>query len=271
MKPMRLPVFPATFGLVLATLLTIHILPQLASVLLLVFAGIILAVALDALTSALRRVLPGGHGLAYAVALVCIVLGFAIIGLLIGPQLATQIPQLIKQVPQAWGKLLSQLQDYSLLGFATAKAGQSVYWLSNNTRIMNLVSGTFGALANVFVVLFVAIYTSAAPQRYLDFASHLLAESRHRQLAALASELGTGLRHWMLGRTLTLIIVGVASGLGLWLLGVPLAFTLGLIAGLLSIVPYIGPILGLIPAFLIAAVVSLPMAAGYWYCTAACI
>src|SRR5699024_8848502 len=121
--PSRIPMSPLIFGLLLATLLTIHALPQSASVLLLVFAGIVLAVALDALTSLVQRVLPGGHGLAYAVALLCVILGLAILVLLIGPQLADQVPQLIKRVPKAWATLLSQLKQHSLLAFASNEAG----------------------------------------------------------------------------------------------------------------------------------------------------
>lgn len=254
--------FPVTVGLVLATLLTIHVLPQLASVLLLVFAGIILAVMLDALTSALGRVLPLGHGLAYATALASVVLVLAGIGLLIGPQLQTQIPQLIDQIPQAWHKMLAQLSDWGVLGEVSDKAAQSLQSLAVNNQLMKLASGTFGALVNIFVVLFVGLYGAAAPQRYLHFGRRLMSEQRQRQTAALASDLGSALRYWMLGRALTLAIVGIASGLGLWLLGVPLAFTLGLIAGVLSFIPYLGPILGLIPALLIAVVES-PMLAGW--------
>src|SRR5699024_6083358 len=106
------------------------------------------------------------------------------------------------------------------------------------------------------------LYAAAAPQRYLQFGRRLMSASKQRQIAALASDLGSALRYWMLGRVLTLTIVGVASGLGLWLLGVQLAFSLGLVAGVLSFVPYIGPILGLVPALLIAAVES-PVLAGW--------
>jgi predicted PurR-regulated permease PerM len=44
----------------------------------------------------------------------------------------------------------------------------------------------------------------------------------------------------------------VLTGLGLWLVGIPLAWTLGLIAGLLDFVPNIGPLIGFLPAFLLA-------------------
>lgn len=258
MKPFR---FQITVGLVLATLLTIHVLPRLTSVLLLVFAGVILAVMLDALTSALRHVLPGGHAPAYGAALACVALVLAVAGFFIGPQLASEIPRLIKRVPEAWDAVLAQLNSYAFLDPVIDKAWKPFHWLASNTRIMNLVSDTFGVLVNIFLVMFVAIYAAAAPRRYLHFGDSLLSGTKQKELASLAGELGQGLRHWMLARSASMTIVGFATGLGLWLLGVPLAFTLGLFAGVVSFVPYIGPILGLIPALLIAAVESLVLAA----------
>jgi predicted PurR-regulated permease PerM len=49
-------------------------------------------------------------------------------------------------------------------------------------------------------------------------------------------------------------VVGVATGIGLWLLGIPLAFILALIAGLLTFIPNIGPILSAVPAVLLGLV-----------------
>lgn len=249
-----------TVGLVLALLLTIHILPRLASILLLVFAGIILAVVLDALTSALRRVLPGGHITAYSAALICVALALSLIGFLIGPQLASEIPQLIQRMPKAWHTLLMHLNNYAFFDSVANKAQQPFNWLVNNTQILNLVSSTFGVLVNFFIVLFVGIYGAAAPARYLHFGDRLLSAAQQQHVGQLAHDLGHGLRHWLLARTVSMTVVGVATGIGLWLLGVQLAFTLGFWAGVVSFVPYIGPVLGLIPAVLIAAMGSLKLA-----------
>jgi predicted PurR-regulated permease PerM len=56
---------------------------------------------------------------------------------------------------------------------------------------------------------------------------------------------------WMVGRVLSMAVIGIATGVGLWLLGIPLAFTLALIAALLTFIPNIGPILAALPAVLL--------------------
>nr|WP_229374877.1 AI-2E family transporter [Fibrella rubiginis] len=58
--------------------------------------------------------------------------------------------------------------------------------------------------------------------------------------------------NWLIGKLFSMIVVGVLSFLGLWLLGVKLAAALALFAGLITFIPNFGPILALVPAVLFA-------------------
>jgi predicted PurR-regulated permease PerM len=60
------------------------------------------------------------------------------------------------------------------------------------------------------------------------------------------------LRNWLVAQLIAMSAVGTLTALGLWLAGVPLAFALGLIAGLLAFIPNIGPIIAIAPALLLA-------------------
>jgi predicted PurR-regulated permease PerM len=63
---------------------------------------------------------------------------------------------------------------------------------------------------------------------------------------------GQALRLWMLGQLATMIMVGVAIGVGLWAIGLPSALALGLIAAILEFIPFFGPIMSALPALLLA-------------------
>lgn len=71
--------------------------------------------------------------------------------------------------------------------------------------------------------------------------------------AEVLDESGSTLRAWLLAKLLEMLLIGVLTTLGLWLLGIQLALVLGLIAGLLSFIPNIGPVLAVIPALLLAS------------------
>jgi predicted PurR-regulated permease PerM len=64
------------------------------------------------------------------------------------------------------------------------------------------------------------------------------------------------LRWWLLGQGLLMVIIGITTTLSLWLLCIPGALTLGVLAGLLELVPFIGPWLSAIPAVLMALLIS---------------
>jgi predicted PurR-regulated permease PerM len=60
------------------------------------------------------------------------------------------------------------------------------------------------------------------------------------------------LKNWLKGQALGMLFVGVGTGLGLWLVGVPAAWAIGLVAGLAEFVPYLGVLLAGIPAVVLA-------------------
>jgi predicted PurR-regulated permease PerM len=65
----------------------------------------------------------------------------------------------------------------------------------------------------------------------------------------------------MLGRLFSMTMLGVLAALGLWLLRVPLPMALGLLAGIMTFVPYLGSIASAIPSVIIAASIDLMLAA----------
>jgi len=64
--------------------------------------------------------------------------------------------------------------------------------------------------------------------------------------------IGQTLRWWLLGRWVSMIVVGFLTAAGLWFIGVPLTLTFGLLTALLTFIPYLGPILSAIPPTLLA-------------------
>ena len=64
------------------------------------------------------------------------------------------------------------------------------------------------------------------------------------------------LRLWLKGQAIAMVVVGLLTGIGLWALGMPSAFALGLLAGVLEFIPFAGPIIAAVPAILLALAVS---------------
>jgi hypothetical protein len=113
-------------------------------------------------------------------------------------------------------------------------------------------SGLLGALGDVRIITFVAIYFAAQPYTYIDGIVTLVPKRKRARAREVLDEIGTTLSKWLFGKACSMLVVGAATALGLWLLGVPLALILGIIAGLLDFIPYLGPLMAGVPAVLMA-------------------
>jgi predicted PurR-regulated permease PerM len=117
------------------------------------------------------------------------------------------------------------------------------------TRIF---STTFGALAGLLVFLLVGLYLAVEPSLYTEGVIRLVPIAKRARAHEIVQALGHTLRWWLLGRGVSMLMVRLFTAVGLWLIGVPLALTFGLLAALLTFVPYLGPILSAIPPALLA-------------------
>ncbi len=99
------------------------------------------------------------------------------------------------------------------------------------------------AAINVFAVLVMSIYLSIHPALYREWLIALFPPIHRDLVRDVLAELADSLRAYIVGQLLTMTFLGLITGLGLWLLGVPFAFLFGIFTGLVAIVPFFGTLL----------------------------
>lgn len=225
--------------------------------LVLIFAGLLLSVFFRALADPLRR----RTGLGGVAAVAIVVLGLAalvaLFAWLAGPSLSEQFAELQRRLPAAFGELRTLVGRYewgrALLGQADVEQLADGPMLEEAT---GLASRTVGAVAaavgGVLIVLFLGIFIAAEPGYYRRGLLQLFPEPRRARAGEVLDRMDEILRWWLIGRAISMTVVGVLVWLGLTLLGVPLALAFGLLAALFDFIPYFGPILAAIPALLLA-------------------
>jgi predicted PurR-regulated permease PerM len=107
------------------------------------------------------------------------------------------------------------------------------------------------------VTIFAGIYIAAQPILYRVGICKLFPEDWREKVAEALDRLEDGLRLWLVGQLIQMVIIGCLSGLAVWLIGLPSPLALGVIAGVLEFIPYLGPILSALPAILVAVTVDL--------------
>jgi len=253
--------------------------------LILLFGAILFAIIIRGLTGLLRRVVPVPDRVGVSIVLLALLLLLGGFLWLFGTQMAQQFGQITRELPTsleqvertlrsstlgqealkvvgdipltddsgAGGQVADQadaatpqtgeqadgggLQD--LMGWIAGKIGTVVMWIGN-------------ALAAMVVVFFGAVFLSYQPALYRVGLRKMVPKDRTEQMDRTMDRTGHALWLWAAGTLAEMILVGVLTGLGLWALGVPAPLALGIIAGVLEFIPYIGPVLAAVPAILLA-------------------
>jgi predicted PurR-regulated permease PerM len=234
--------------LVLVTLL----LRQVASVLLLIFAGGLLAVFLDGLTTQLHKRTGLSRGWCLGLVVLVLVAFFFGSGWFAGPRIGDQIGELGERIPDAVDRLRSTIERYEWGRSLLSNAPSSGQGMSLLSFVAGGITNVVGVITSGVVAIIIGFYAAVAPEVYIRGAIRLLPLARRERGREVVRALGLALRWWLVGRIASMVVVGVLTAVGLWIAGVPLAFALGLIAALLSFVPYIGPIISVVPAALVA-------------------
>lgn len=244
------------YGIGAFLLLVAVLLWHASNVVLLVFSSLLIAVLLNDATKVLQSRLHLGRGLALGIVLAVVVALLALGGWLLAPRVVTQVNQLITELPASLQRMWNYLEGHSVLREAVRMLPAPEQMVKNTSAVMaragSIFSGLLGTLGNVVFILFVAIYLAAQPGIYTRGLIKLLPPSKRPRGMVVVTEQGKTLSLWLRGKLLSMTVVGVVTGIGLTLLDVPLALALGVVAGLLDFIPYIGPILAAVPALLIA-------------------
>ncbi len=243
-------------GIGTALVLGLALLWAVAEVFLLIFAGVLVAVLLRGLSRWVSDHTPLSERWSLALVVLAIVAVWAAGAALLGAQLVAQVGELIERVPRLMQQFRQQLEQSQLgrqlLERAAQPQQQGADPSSAAAPIAGILSTTFGAVANVVIVLFVGLYLAVKPDLYITGLLHLVPVAKRPRATAVLQTIGYTLRWLLVGQVISMLVVGVLTSVGLMLLGVPLGLLFGILAGLLEFVPTIGPLISAVPAVLFA-------------------
>jgi predicted PurR-regulated permease PerM len=247
-----------TIAVVAAIALALAFLSLAAQVLLLVFAGVLLAILFRSIANAIDAGLGIGPGWGLTLTLLGIVVLVGLGTWLLLPDIVTQGRQMVEQLPRGWDELQQRLTTIFGDSAMIDSAFDSVASPGRGTMkdivggVFGVVSSTLGVLGSGLVILVTAIYLAADPQTYRGGLIRLVPPAHRDRARQVADQVGDALLWWVVGKLIAMALIGVLTYLGLLALGTPLALSLALIAALLTFVPNFGPIIAAVPAILLA-------------------
>ncbi|MDR7520632.1 MAG: AI-2E family transporter, partial [Armatimonadota bacterium] len=235
-------------------------------IILVVLIAAILATGLNPVVEAVerrawtRRRRRLSRGASVAVVYLGLLAALGLIGsLFVGP-VVNESREFIERAPALYARLLQMLaewrQRYPWLPDLTAVLDRLPQEAGALTSYVGAATGVafrvFGAVVSTVTVLVLSIYMLLEGADIRAGFLRLFPPAHRAQVEPVLRGVGLKFGGWLRGQLVLGFIVGLAAGLGTWILGLPYPFLLGLAAGVTELVPMIGPVLGAIPAIFIA-------------------
>jgi len=170
------------------------------------------------------------------------------------PAVSAQVDELSRSLPKALERGATALDRYDWGRALVERARHLDDFLVRRetlSRAGGILSSTAGAIGGFLVFLFIGLFVAFEPEVYRSGLVRLMPPRARKRGGELLTETAHVLRMWMAGKLLSMLVVGIATWLGLFLLGVPLGLTLALLAAVLTFIPNFGPVLSAVPAILL--------------------
>jgi predicted PurR-regulated permease PerM len=247
-----------------------------AATLFLIFAGVLLGVALTALTELLGRFIRLPEPIRLAI--VCLTLAVLLSGVLVlgGATIAQQATVLSNTIKSQLTNVKSFLErngvdtsyfDFGNLESSQDSSGATAQGTGSGTgtgtshnlpsasaiassggaivsQSLKVLLGTVSVVGNFFIVAFLGLAFAAQPAIYRAGLIFMAPAKYRAQTLAIVDQIGETLKRWLLAQLLTMFAVFAVTWIGLAIIGIPSSFILGIQAGLLAFIPTIGALIG---------------------------
>lgn len=228
-------------------LLSLWVLFQVRETILWIFVSFILMAALKPSTDSLEK--------AGMLRIIAAILHYLLIVFFIVFAVSSVIPPLVSQTVHLAESLPTYL--HTLLPAIVIDAQVITQQLTPiSSNLLSVTIGIFSNLIAVFTVFVISFYLLMERKNLHQQLAVFVGEKASMRLTAVITKIEERLGAWVRGQLTLAFIIGLATFVVLSFLGLPFVLPLSIIAGVLEIVPVIGPIISAIPAIIIALTIS---------------
>ena len=243
-------------GILLLIIIIFLLFKALFSVILLALAGILIAIYFHGFANVLHRKLHLSEGWSLAISVIFNIILVTAFFWFVGARLKQQVSVLSDTLPKTIHELKGHLQQ-SAIG---QKVLNYLSFSGNDQKTLAVAktffSSSFGILSDLYIIILMAAFFIASPSIYKKGIIKLLPPKAKDKGEKLLNKINDVLKNWLKGQIIGFFFIAVLTGVGLWIVGMPLVLTLALMAGLLNFIPNFGPIIALIPAVLLALTIG---------------
>lgn len=166
----------------------------------------------------------------------------------------SSFPVLLEKAEIYFGIFQQWQQGFDHISFQQILANLAENLTGKSSRIFGSIINILGGFASFIFILVISIYLNAREKGVKKFLLNLIPFEHHIYALNLIEQIQKKMGNWVWGTLIACFSVGLFIYLGLLALGVKYALVLGVLAGILNLIPYIGPVISTIPAVFLAAI-----------------
>ncbi len=241
----------------LAILIALYILWRIKQVLLLAFAAVVFATAINQLVKLLQAKFKLNRQIAIAISVGGVLIFIVSFIALVIPPFIEQFKELVTLVPDGleklngWNEWLRNflpdriIEDFQGIEALTQNLRSWINGLVSN--FFDLFSSTLAVFLNSLLVIVVTIMLLVTPTPYKQVFLLMFPAFYRRRIQTILKKCEKNLGGWSIGILFNMAVIAILSGIGLWALGVRLPLANSLLAGMLTFIPNLGPVLSVVP------------------------
>lgn len=240
-----------TTAIVCLTLVIILIVRVAFNVLLMALAGVLIAVYFHGLADLISQKTKFGRRISLIISIGGTTILFAVMTWFIGARIQNQVTELNNTLPQTISTVKAKMSK--------TPVGQKIleYTSGNNSQKLmdtatSFFSTSFGILGDLYIILFLGVFFTADPSLYQNGIILLLPSQKKPVGRIILNRIRVALKGWLKSMLVSMILISILISVSLNIVGLPGTTVLGLITGVLEIIPNFGPVIAMIPGVLLA-------------------
>jgi predicted PurR-regulated permease PerM len=247
--PSKIEISHRTIIFTTSFLLSLWLLFQIRQIILALFIAVVLMSALNPLVDRMER--------KYFPRVLAILLIYAVILATFILIIASVIPPLVEQTGSLINQAPLQIQQLNILGIDPSLLVSQMPNLAEiPANILKFSLGLFSNIVTLLAIFLITFYLLLERKNLQHYLIVLFGEGQEKRATDFIDKAEKRLGGWVRGEIVLMAIIGVMTYLGLRILGIEFALPLALLAGVLEIVPNIGPILSAVPAVIAGLAIS---------------
>ena len=252
--PIRIEISYKTVIFIAIFAIGLWLIIQIKAILILIFLSLILISTLLRPVEWLNsRKIPRPIAVLAIYALLIIIISF-VVGIII-PPLVSQTTEFISDLP----RLISSINDFLIFNKIPVQDVSNVVTGQINQVAGNVVSISttiFTSLFFLLTLLVLSFYILLDWKTFVRLIASPFSGRQESRVIDLITKIEKGLGVWVRGQLTLSILVGILTYIGLTILGIPFALPLALVAGIMEVIPIVGPIVSAVPAILVGLTIS---------------